>query len=269
MTSRSAIRAPRRSPTLTDARMRDDGREVGAAYVTTSWDDGHVDDQVIADLLDRYRLPGTFYIAPRNLELAPKDRLPPVAVADLASEFEIGGHTLTHVRLTELTDDAAAGEIGSGKASLEDCTGRPVTSFCYPGGRWRRRHARMVRDAGFVLARTTERHVTGLPGSLYATGTTFHAYRHLLDPLPAWRSSEAKPQDAARRFTRWDDWAIAVFDQVLAFGGIYHLWGHSWEVVARGDLTRLERVLAHVAGRDDVHYVTNGALAALGTRRVA
>jgi hypothetical protein len=249
--------------------MREDGREVGAVYVTTSWDDGHLDDPVIADLLSRYQLPGTFYVAPRNCELAAADRLPAETIADLASAFEIGGHTLTHVRLTELTDDAAADEITSGKSWLEDCVGQPVSSFCYPGGRWRSRHARMVRDAGFVLARTTERHVTGLPGSLYSTGTTFHAYRHLLDPLPAWRSSQARPQGAARRFTQWDDWAIDVFDQVLAFGGIYHLWGHSWEVVARGDLARLERVLAHIAGRDDVEYVTNGALAALGTRRVA
>ena len=50
----------------------------------------------------------------------------------------------------------------------------------------------------------------------------------------------------------------------LRQGGTYHLWGHSWEVDARGDWQRLERVLEYVSRRHGVAYVANGALAAAG-----
>jgi hypothetical protein len=55
----------------------------------------------------------------------------------------------------------------------------------------------------------------------------------------------------------WDELAIRWFELCLKQGGIYHLWGHSWEVDARGDLGRLERVLKHISGRPQVTYATN------------
>src|ERR1700689_4714900 len=77
------------------------------AFVTTSWDDGHVYDFAVANLLDDYDLPGTFYVAPRNRELPPRARLRDRDIVELASRFEIGGHTLTHLRLTLLNDAEA------------------------------------------------------------------------------------------------------------------------------------------------------------------
>lgn len=32
------------------------------AYVTTSWDDGHPEDEKCLDILEKYRLRGTFYL---------------------------------------------------------------------------------------------------------------------------------------------------------------------------------------------------------------
>ncbi len=113
-----------------------------AVLVTTSWDDGHVYDFAVANMLDHYDLPGTFYIAPRNCELPPRARLRNRDIAELASRFEIGGHTLTHLRLTSLDERAAMAEISAGKHHLEDCIGTPVTSFCYPGGDYAPAHTR-------------------------------------------------------------------------------------------------------------------------------
>ena len=62
----------------------------------------------------------------------------------------------------------------------------------------------------------------------------------------------------------WDDLAIDMFELIRARGGVFHLWGHSWEIDEQGDWDRLERVLRHVSGRQDVRYVTNGDLAANG-----
>ena len=121
---------------------------MSAAYVTTSWDDGHVLDLRLADLLAANGLPGTFYVAPRNVELPTRERLSDEATRGLAEAFEIGGHTLNHRRLGHLSPDAAWEEVVSGKAALEQSIGEPVTSFCYPGGVYGPEHPRHDREGG-------------------------------------------------------------------------------------------------------------------------
>jgi hypothetical protein len=240
-------------------------RDHGAstAFVTTSWDDGHIYDFAVANLLDDYELPGTFYIAPHNCELPVRSRLRDRHVAELASRFEIGGHTLTHLRLTGLDDDQAAQEISAGKHHLENCIGRRITSFCYPGGEYAPAHRDMVRDAGFDLARTVERHRIDRPTSDMEVPTTFHAYQHLRDGRAALRMARGDARLASRYFLHWDEWAMALFDQVVADGGVFHLWGHSWELTERHDWDRLERVFEHISRRSAVTYITNDRLTCL------
>ncbi len=43
------------------------------------------------------------------------------------------------------------------------------------------------------------------------------------------------PFRAARYFLHWDEWAVDLFDRVLAVGVVFHLWGHSWELADRHD----------------------------------
>jgi hypothetical protein len=71
-----------------------------------------------------------------------------------------------------------------------------------------------------------------------------------------------RPVRLSRWVRNWDDLAIDMFELIRARGGVFHLWGHSWEIDEQGDWDRLERVLRHVSGRQDVRYVTNGDLAA-------
>ncbi len=239
------------------------GRASGAVYVTTSWDDGHVLDHAMAGLLETYELPGTFYVAPRNIELPVRERLRTRGLRLLGEQCEIGGHTLTHLRLPTLTADHAMREILDGKAELEETLGTPLRSFCYPGGEYRDEHPAMVRDAGFAIGRTVERGVTA-PTPPYEMATTTHAYRHLVDGRMALRLAGGNRRLAARYFLNWDVMAIAQFDLVLATGGVFHLWGHSWEVEKNGDWARLERVFAHIARRPGVRYVDNGELAGVG-----
>lgn len=226
------------------------------ALVTTSWDDGHVLDHKMAQLLDRYALPGTFYVAPQNIEFNRSDRLDAVGVRHLSERFEIGGHTLRHIRLPQLSDEVAAADIRDGRSWIEDVTGEEVSTFCYVGGCYEPRHAEMVREQGFRLARTVDRFAT-LPGPAMETPTTVNAYRHLVDGRAARRLAGGNLRRTARLFLNWDDLAILMFEKAVAEGGVYHLWGHSWEVDARGDWNRLERVFAHISRRSDVKYVAN------------
>jgi peptidoglycan/xylan/chitin deacetylase (PgdA/CDA1 family) len=228
--------------------------------VTTSWDDGHRLDPKLAALLDRYGIAGTFYISPRNIEFEPKDRLRSAAVRELSARFEMGGHTLSHQRLPKLTPSAAMDEIRDGKREVEDIIGGPVTSFCYPRGEYESTHVRMVQECGFTLARTVRRHDLW-PGDAFETRTTVNAYAHWVDGPAVVRMAGLRPWLATRMFRNWDEFAMAWFDKCLREGGVFHLWGHSWEVDARQDWARLERVLDYISGRTGVRYVTNGALA--------
>jgi peptidoglycan/xylan/chitin deacetylase (PgdA/CDA1 family) len=238
------------------------GREVGGVFVTTSWDDGHILDYKLAGLLDDYRLPGTFYVPPRNIELPRQDRLRNRELRALAHDFEIGGHTLTHLRLTTLPDAVARKEIVEGKDALEQVVGVPLRCFCYPGGEYGHQHPAMVREAGFELARTVRRGVTGL-SPRYETHTTVNAYRHLVDGTAALRLAGGDLKKARQIYWNWDVLAMTMFDQVLTTGGIFHLWGHSWEIEQNKDWDRLERVLSYIGNRSDVKYLDNGELAAI------
>lgn len=225
-------------------------------FVTTSWDDGHRLDPRLADLLEKYRIPGSFYIAPRNLEIQPKDRLDAAGIRELSTRFEIGGHTLTHQRLPLISDREAEDEIRAGKQELEDIIGAEVSSFCYPRGEYTPVHVRQAAEAGYRLARTVKRSSLAAGAPLEMV-TTVNAYAHRVDGPLALRLAGRRPWRAATLYLDWDELAIRWFDLALERGGVYHLWGHSWEVDARGDWKRLERVLAHIADRPDVDYGDN------------
>jgi len=233
--------------------------ELTGPIVTTSWDDGHVLDLRLANLLARYGIRGTFYVAPQNVEFAPGRRLDDAAIAKLATGFEIGAHTLTHRRLTTLSLKEAQREIVDGKEALESIIGFPVKAFCYPGGLYDAGHVKLVRAAGFSVARTTQRFAISLPTDPLQMPTTVHAYRHLANNN-ALKLAKCRPLLAFNLVRCWDRMAELLFDQVLASNGVFHLWGHSWEVDRHKDWRRLERVLAYVGRRPGVRYVTNSAL---------
>lgn len=244
------------------SKIVENDRGVSGVFVTTSWDDGHILDYKLASLLHKYRVPGTFYVAPKNLELPQQERLRSSDLQAFSRHFEIGGHTLSHLRLTTVSDRVAAREISEGKDALEQVIGAPLRCFCYPGGEYRRQHPTMVRDAGFDLARTVRRGVTGI-SPRYETHTTVHAYRHLVDYPDALRLAGGNPKKAGPIYWNWDKMAMTLFDRVLRTGGVYHLWGHSWEIEQNKDWQRLERVLSYISNRPKVKYVDNGQLAVI------
>lgn len=230
-----------------------------AAFVTTSWDDGHVLDERLAAMLDVNGIKATFYIATQNVEYPAGELLDEIGLRELAERFEIGGHTRTHRRLTTLSLDEADADIRAGKARLEEITGREVTSFCYPGGRYRAEHVPLVKAAGFRCARTVRRLSTSHVTDPFGMRTSVQARPHPRDwPMIAARSG-FRPARSIRRFD-WATLATWLFDRVLEDGGVFHLWGHSWEVEALGQWDRLAQVLDHIGNHPQVRYVANADL---------
>lgn len=226
--------------------------------VTTSWDDGHTLDFKVTELLKKYNLTGTFYISPKDREIPENERLTDSQIVELSKGFEIGAHTMTHPRLSFVSDDEARKEIVDSKSYLENVLGKKVISFCYPGGVHEEKHKKMVEDAGFTFARNVETYSFCEKQNKYSFPTTVHAYRHWSGLLNIYKHLGLK--NILRNFLNWDQLAIAMFEKVRVNGGVYHLWGHSWEINNNKDWQRLENVFKYISNIEGVKYVTNGEI---------
>lgn len=218
--------------------------------VTTSWDDGHKLDLKLAHLLQKYNVPGTFYVSPANKEFSKEDLLSEQEIQSLSESFEIGGHTLHHPNLAQVPLDFAIDDIKAGKDNLESILGKKLQSFAYPYGAYTEQVQRAVRDLGFTVARTTKRFSIASSSEYSALPTTVHVYTHLSDilQLPKYRTLQ------------WQKLAMYFFDQTMENGGVFHLWGHSWEVDKNNEWENLEVVLEHISNRKSVEYVNNEGL---------
>lgn len=231
--------------------------------VTTSWDDGHKLDVRLAALLQKYHIAATFYVSPASREFSKTDLLAAREIRLLSENFEIGGHTLHHPNLARVPLNRAIDDIKAGKDRLESIIGKQLLSFAYPYGAYTARVQKAVFDAGFAVARTTKRFsLVGayrvLDESALYSGrpagglpTTVHVYTHLSD-IMRWPSY---------RTIQWPTLARYFFDQIMANGGVFHLWGHSWEIDRYDQWKNLEAILEYIAHRDGVAYVSNGSLA--------
>jgi peptidoglycan/xylan/chitin deacetylase (PgdA/CDA1 family) len=75
----------------------------------------------------------------------------------LGAGQEIGAHTQSHPRLTQIPLTQAREEIRASKKSLEDRFGIPIRHFCYPYGDWNEAVRDEVIAAGYRSACTTMR----------------------------------------------------------------------------------------------------------------
>ena len=226
--------------------------------VTTSWDDGHKHDLRLAQLLKDYGLKATFYVSPENQEFAQHDLLTLPELREISRDFEIGAHTLTHPRLPTISQEQARKEIIESKAVLEEVTGKEISTFCYPGGAYRALHVKLVRDAGYRYARTVLRYRFEMDKP-HEAPTSMQAYNHRSDVWKIARFARFQPMNFLR-YLKWDTLARAMFDRVVEDGGVYHIWGHSWEIDRHNDWERLETVFRYISAHPKVKYVTNGEL---------
>jgi len=212
--------------------------------ITTSWDDGSLSDMRLAELLIKYRIPATFYLPIDNVERRCLGR---AEISSLARDFDIGCHTYHHTDLTGISTHKAQKEIMDGKQELEQIIGRDVSSFCYPFGRYNDSIVKIVKACGFTGARTIRLNTRRISNP-YKTGTMVNAKpyfftRYILHTV------------ASKDFTMlgfilkkglylkdWDRIAAESLDFIMNNGGIWHLWGHSWEIEANSYWDKLESI---------------------------
>jgi peptidoglycan/xylan/chitin deacetylase (PgdA/CDA1 family) len=212
--------------------------------ITTSWDDGDILDERIADMLDRHGLHGTFYIA----QMHRPHRLTEAGIRILAARHEIGAHSLSHPDLTRLDQAAKTREVAGSKSWLEDVTGKPVPMFCYPFGLFDDETKRVVAEAGYCGARTIGQFSLAPHRDPFVMRTTLQVHpallrhstvadlgRYLMRQGVSRGNRAAALKISASMFRGWSrlaDFLLAA--AALDDSHVFHLWGHSWEIEEHG-----------------------------------
>ncbi|MEO5996754.1 MAG: polysaccharide deacetylase family protein [Chitinophagaceae bacterium] len=228
--------------------------------ITTSWDDGHPQDFKIATLLDKYNLQGTFYIPRSNQE---HEVMREDQVQLLSKQFEIGGHTLSHIRLTRNQHSNFEHEIKGSFTWLKELLGDEPVSFCFPGGVFNADVVDYVRQAGYKIFRSTELlsvdnhfkdQIDPTSIQLFEHGKVTYL-KHLLKRgkvknLLQWILSNSETD-----LLKLTDNFIKIIEKKGS--GCLHLWGHSWEIEEFALWNKVETVLSHLSQHRNFTFIQN------------
>ncbi len=145
-----------------------------------TFDDGFSDFyELVLPILSRYQLKATIFpvtgfignesswdIFPQREHLSIRQLR---EISDAG--HEIGSHTVTHPDLTLLSPADLDRELRDSKATLEDITGKQVTSLSFPCGRWNSSTWKAAQEAGYTSATIYTRHRHVSPGTIPVFGT--------------------------------------------------------------------------------------------------
>jgi peptidoglycan/xylan/chitin deacetylase (PgdA/CDA1 family) len=231
-------------------------------YVTISVDDGHPTDLRTVDLLHKYGLKATFYIPGANAE---RVVMKPSEVREIDRQFEVGSHTINHLRLTRLPAQEAWRQISDGKKLSEDTLGHEVVSFCYPGGKFNQRVEKQVAEAGFLAGRTCRYFLNDYPKNPFSWdistyANTYPAYVQVRHCFLEYNFAGAyKYLTTFKARVPWAAQFICALEDVSRNGGMAHLYFHSWEIDQNGEWDVLESLFKAI-GQYSLTPVTNGYL---------
>ncbi len=160
--------------TLTFKDLADNGLihrlEYGKRYIILTVDDGYKDNyELLLPLLKKYNFKAVIYVVtgesfnrwdvevPEN----PDKSVPLMSTEQLKALHdsgcvEIGGHTLTHPRLSTLSDQEQKEQIEINKQQLEELLQSKLCSFAYPYGDHNQSSKNISQEAGYEFAVATD-----------------------------------------------------------------------------------------------------------------
>ncbi|GIM61836.1 endo-1,4-beta-xylanase [Capnocytophaga canis] len=218
--------------------------------ISTSWDDGALEDLKLVEILSKFNVQSTLYIPIKNKEREVVDKMHIKRFSQMPN-IDIGSHTYNHVYLTTVPYQVALEEVRKGKESLEDLLGKEINKFCYPGGKFTNRISDGIkgivsnaRTCNIMSVKENSRfnvdttcHFMHRPQKSYIKQILLHAPMELKPILIKWAFSDKKSQyDLVRIFTEY-----VLSKQQKDFN--IHIWGHSWELEECNLWGELEKTL--------------------------
>jgi peptidoglycan/xylan/chitin deacetylase (PgdA/CDA1 family) len=134
------------------------GEQLPTRPVVITFDDGYRDVLAnAAPVMHRLGMHGTAYVITSRISGSDVSFLSWLQLNTLEENgIEIGSHTVDHAELPALSDPAALQELIRSRHALELHLHHPVQWFAYPAGKFDSRTEALVRQAGYVLAVTTQ-----------------------------------------------------------------------------------------------------------------
>lgn len=215
-----------------------------------SYDDGILQDIRLIRLLEKYGMRGTFHICSglfgQDCELLREGvtvghtKIPKNEIKSVYSGHEVSAHTVSHKRLTELSDTEIIREIEGDRLSLSELVGYEVKGLAYPFGLCDERVTALIKkNTGVLYARKST------PSLVFDTSDESLLFR-----------------PTARHYTE-EHWRELFtlgekFIKAAPTKGDLHfcVMGHSYEFDIKNSWDRLEEFLKMMSGHGDITYAT-------------
>lgn len=246
-------------------------------YFTTSWDDGSVHDLRLVELLNKYRIKGTFYV-PQNFNRQDDKfseygrRLNEEEIKLISESQEIGAHSLNHVDFKNLPEEKLREEISGTKLFIEKITGKEVKMFCPPNGVVNKFIIDTTEGVGYKGLRTTSKLEFRLPEDAFNMNVSVQCapfpfrkkdcrsfyWRKLFGPIVNYKILYF-PSLWLSIFS-WESFADSFFNYALNHGNYFHLYGHSWEIEKYCMWEKLEVFLKKASRVEGIKFLTNSEI---------
>lgn len=132
------------------------GTDLPPQPVLLTFDDGYLDNyEVAAPILEKYGFTATMNVVTDKVGTPEYISWEQVTALEERG-MDIGSHTCSHPDLTTLSAADLRHELFDSAAAIQSHLGHPVYWLCYPAGEYDDDVTRYARDAGYLLALTTE-----------------------------------------------------------------------------------------------------------------
>lgn len=199
--------------------------------ILLSIDDGSKEDVKVAKLCNKYGVEAVFYwpVDMYGLSLQKGwDSLSPKDEQWIASNFEIGSHTVSHRYLTKIPLEQAIDEVTESKKMLKNKYGQKIEKFCYPRGYANEEIIQAVKDAGYVYGRSTHIGHVGEPDNPHFASTAVHI---------------GCPVREEYNGTNWFDYGLKLLEQARKEDKDFEAWMHGWEVTRYNEWDNVEKFI--------------------------
>jgi peptidoglycan/xylan/chitin deacetylase (PgdA/CDA1 family) len=211
--------------------------------LTLSYDDGVEQDKCLIEILNRYKIKGTFNINSGVQSGANKSQIGDVLIRrinvrrmpEIYKGHEIAVHSLTHPHLDNLDRETVINELEEDKLNIERIFGTSVYGMAYPFGTFNNTVIEAAKECNLRYAR-------GVQNTYF-----FDIPQELLSYQPTIHHADPKLLEIAETFIALKPSKPQVF----------YVWGHSYEFDVDNNWNVLEDFCKLVSCKDDIYYATN------------
>lgn len=213
--------------------------------LTLSYDDGHIQDKRLIEIMNKYGLKGTFNINSGlyfpedgfHKEYYERVKLSEAKEMYVGSGHEVAVHGFTHPFLERLDSAEVIYEVTEDRRCIENDYGIIARGMAYPFGTYNDKVIDILEKCQIAYCRTTKATYSfGFPDNWLELHPTCHHNYENLDNLI--KSFVEEPVSFSR-------------------AQMFYLWGHSHEFDNNDNWNVIEKFAEYAGGHDHIWYATN------------